>query len=74
MGYVRCLKCRGLLPIDDDNQAGLNSGFTPLLKANRLAEELWARTLFIKDDSAIHPSLSFKDRDEASMVPAIAGG
>jgi threonine synthase len=40
----------------------LNSGFTPLLKADKLAQELGVKTLFIKDDSVIHPSLSFKDR------------
>jgi threonine synthase len=53
---------RELLPIDNDPQAGLNSGFTPLLKADKLAQELGVKTLFIKDDSVIHPSLSFKDR------------
>jgi threonine synthase len=53
---------RELLPIDNDPQAGLNSGFTPLLKVDKLAQELGVKTLFIKDDSVIHPSLSFKDR------------
>jgi len=53
---------RELLPIDGDPQAGLNSGFTPLLKVDKLAKELGVKSLFIKDDSAIHPSLSFKDR------------
>jgi threonine synthase len=53
---------RELLPIDNDPQAGLNSGFTPLLKVDKLAQELGVKTLFVKDDSVIHPSLSFKDR------------
>ena len=53
---------RELLPIDGDPQVGLNSGFTPLLKADNLAKELGADALYIKDDTVVHPSLSFKDR------------
>ncbi|MEW6066744.1 MAG: threonine synthase [Nitrospirota bacterium] len=53
---------RELLPIDGDPQAGLNSGFTPLTKVDKLAKELGVKALYIKDDSTIHPSLSFKDR------------
>jgi threonine synthase len=39
----------------------LGAGFTPLRRADRLAERLGLRTLWIKDDS-INPSNSFKDR------------
>jgi threonine synthase len=51
-----------LLPIDGEPQAGLNSGFTPLVKAGRLARELGMDALYIKDDTVVHPTLSFKDR------------
>ncbi|MFI5324560.1 MAG: threonine synthase, partial [Thermodesulfobacteriota bacterium] len=53
---------RELLPIDGDPQVGLNSGFTPLVKADSLAKELGLDELYIKDDTVVHPTLSFKDR------------
>lgn len=53
---------RELLPIDGEPQAGLNSGFTPLLKADNLARVLGVKELYIKDDTVVHPTLSFKDR------------
>ena len=39
----------------------LGAGFTPLRRADRLAEALGLETLWIKDDS-VNPSNSFKDR------------
>ena len=53
---------RELLPIAGEPRTGLNSGFTPLVRATRLAERLGVRELYIKDDSVNHPSLSYKDR------------
>ena len=53
---------KDLLPIDGEPTVGFYSGFTPLVKANRLAEELGVREVYIKDDSSCHPTLSFKDR------------
>ncbi|MBA4373505.1 MAG: threonine synthase [Thermodesulfovibrio sp.] len=53
---------RELLPIDGDPQVGLDSGFTPLMKANNLAKVLGIDELYIKDDTVVHPTLSFKDR------------
>lgn len=53
---------RELLPIDGDPQVGLNSGFTPLVKADALAKRLGMKELYIKDDTVVHPTLSFKDR------------
>jgi len=53
---------RELLPIEGEPQVGLESGFTPLLKADYLAKELGVDELYIKDDSVAHPTLSFKDR------------
>jgi threonine synthase len=51
-----------LLPIDGEPQVGLNSGFTPLVRAENLAGELGVRELYVKDDTVVHPTLSFKDR------------
>ncbi len=53
---------RELLPIDGDPTVGLTSGFTPLVPARNLARELGVKTLYIKDDSTCHPTMSFKDR------------
>jgi len=51
-----------LLPIDGEPKSGLNSGFSPLFKAERLGNLLGVKELYIKDDSTVHPTLSFKDR------------
>jgi len=51
-----------LLPIDGEPLVGLNSGYTPLLKADNLAKEFGVKELYIKDDTVTHPTLSFKDR------------
>ncbi|MDP2276916.1 MAG: threonine synthase [Nitrospirota bacterium] len=51
-----------LLPIDGEPQVGLESGFTPLIKADNLARELGVSELYVKDDTVVHPTLSFKDR------------
>ncbi|MSR77372.1 MAG: threonine synthase [Candidatus Omnitrophica bacterium] len=53
---------RDLLPIDGEPTAGLNSGFTPLVRAKNLGEVLGVKELYIKDDSVCHPTCSFKDR------------
>jgi threonine synthase len=53
---------RELLPIDGEPVIGLNSGFTPLLQAQRLGAELGLKRLYIKDDTVNHPTLSYKDR------------
>ncbi len=53
---------RDLLPIEGEPRAGFQSGFTPLIKADRLAAELGVKELYIKDDSANYPSYSYKDR------------
>ena len=51
-----------LLPIDKEPTSGLYSGFTPLVKAEKLAKHLGLMELYIKDDTVTHPTLSFKDR------------
>jgi len=53
---------RELLPIDDRPLVGLQSGFTPLIKADNLAQELGVEEIYVKNDSVCHPTLSFKDR------------
>jgi threonine synthase len=53
---------RELLPITGEPRTGFNSGFTPLVRCNRLADRLGVSELYIKDDSVNHPSLSYKDR------------
>jgi|YelNatPaOPRAMG01_1025707.scaffolds.fasta_scaffold03647_4 threonine synthase len=53
---------RELLPVEGEPEAGPFSGFTPLLAARRLGEELGVRNLYIKDDTVNHPTLSYKDR------------
>ncbi len=53
---------RELMPIDGDPTDGLDSGFTPLIRAKNLEKALGVKELYIKDDSVNHPTLSFKDR------------
>ncbi|MBF0343209.1 MAG: threonine synthase [Nitrospirae bacterium] len=53
---------RELLPIDGEPQVGLHSGFTPLVRTENLASELGVNNLYVKDDTVVHPTLSFKDR------------
>jgi threonine synthase len=50
-----------LLPVEEP-RTGFNSGFTPLVRATRLARELGVTELYIKDDSVNHPTFSYKDR------------
>ena len=53
---------RELLPVEGEPEIGLNSGFTPLVRAERLGAELGLKRLYIKDDTVNHPTLSYKDR------------
>jgi threonine synthase len=53
---------RELLPIEGEPHIGLHSGFTPLVRADRLAAVLGVRDLWVKDDSVNHPTFSYKDR------------
>jgi len=53
---------RELLPIDGEPTVGTQVGFTPLVKADRLARALGIREIWIKNDSVNYPTLSFKDR------------
>ena len=53
---------RELLPITGEPKIGLYSGFTPLVRADRLAAALGVDELYVKDDSVNHPTFSYKDR------------
>lgn len=53
---------RELLPIEGQPTVGMQVGYTPLVKADRLARALGIRELWIKNDTVNYPTLSFKDR------------
>ena len=53
---------RELLPVADDPTVGKRVGYTPLIKADRLAKWLGVREAWIKNDAVNYPTLSFKDR------------
>ncbi len=53
---------REFLPIDGSPTVGAQVGFTPLVKADRLAAALGVKELYIKNDTVNYPTLSFKDR------------
>src|SRR5262249_4615016 len=51
-----------LLPLDGPVTVGAQVGWTPLVRADRLAKKLGLRELWIKNDAVSFPTLSFKDR------------
>src|SRR5258708_37059848 len=53
---------RELLPIEGEATVGQHTGFTPLIRAQRLAGQLVVRELYIKNHPVNYPTLSFKDR------------
>ncbi|MEN9678601.1 MAG: hypothetical protein RIS76_4497 [Verrucomicrobiota bacterium] len=53
---------RELLPIAGEPTVGRQVGYTPLVRADRLARRLGIRELWIKNDAVNYPTLSFKDR------------
>lgn len=57
-----------LMPIDREPTDGLDSGFTPFIRAKNLEKVLGVKELYIKDDSVNHPTLSFKDRVVAVSI------
>ncbi len=59
---------RDLLPLDGEPPVGHHVGFTPLVRARNLADELGVRELYVKNDSVCHPTWSFKDRVVAVAV------
>ncbi len=53
---------REFLPLEGEPTVGPQVGGTPLIRADRLADELGVKTLWIKNDAVNFPTLSFKDR------------
>ncbi|HBZ85348.1 MAG TPA: threonine synthase [Verrucomicrobia subdivision 6 bacterium] len=53
---------RELLPIEGEPTVGKQVGFTPLVKADRLAKAIGVKACYVKNDTVNHPTLSFKDR------------
>ena len=53
---------KDLLPVEGDVAVGHHVGFTPLVRARNLADELGVAELYIKNDAVCHPTWSFKDR------------
>jgi len=51
-----------LLPLDGPPVVGMQTGMTPLVRADRLARRLGVREVWVKNDAVSHPTLSFKDR------------
>jgi threonine synthase len=59
---------REVLPVEDDrNIVSLGEGFTPLLRAERLGQQIGVDTLYIKDESQ-NPTQSFKARGMSTAV------
>jgi threonine synthase len=59
---------REVLPVEDDaNIVSLGEGWTPMLHAERLGDQLGVKDLFIKDESQ-NPTQSFKARGMAAAV------
>ncbi|MEO7218365.1 MAG: threonine synthase [Gemmatimonadaceae bacterium] len=61
---------REWLPFDGEPSLSLDTGFTPLVDAPRLARKLGVARCWVKNDSVSHPSLSFKDRVVATAINA----
>lgn len=61
---------REWLPFEGEPALSLDTGFTPLVEAPRLAAKLGVARAWVKNDSVSHPSLSFKDRVVATAINA----
>ncbi|MGE0440652.1 MAG: threonine synthase [Gemmatimonadales bacterium] len=64
---------REWLPLAGVPTLSLDTGFTPLVEAPRLAGLLGVARLWLKNDTVSHPSLSFKDRVVATAINAASG-
>ncbi|HZZ40345.1 MAG TPA: threonine synthase [Acidobacteriaceae bacterium] len=61
-GPTSMWRYQALLPVPDDSTPQTPAGWTPLLRAPRLAERIGATNLWLKNDAVCLPTLSFKDR------------
>ena len=60
-GPLSIWRYHDLLPASGENPVDIMAGYTPLLKARNLGQQLGLNNLYIKNDS-VNPSFSFKDR------------
>ena len=60
-GPLSMWRYRDLLPVESAEVIDLHTGFTPLIRADRLARALRLDELYLKND-CVNPSYSFKDR------------
>src|SRR3954449_9439811 len=60
-GPLNIWRYADFLPVETPPTAGIAPGFTPLVRADRLAERLGLGEVWIKNDAA-NPTHSFKDR------------
>ena len=51
-----------LMPVEPGERIGVATGFSPLIRAKRLGRRLGLDNLWIKNDTVLAPSLSYKDR------------
>lgn len=58
-----------LLPASERLSVEMATGFTPLIKADRLAKELGLKNLYLKNDT-VNPTWSFKDRVVSVAISA----
>jgi len=63
---------REWLPFVGPPLHALETGWTPLVEAPRLARRLGIARAWVKNDTVSHPSLSFKDRVVAAAINAAA--
>jgi len=63
---------REWLPFDGEPTLSLDTGWTPLVEAPRLATRLGVARVWVKNDAVSHPTLSFKDRVVATAINAAA--
>jgi threonine synthase len=59
-GPMGMWRYRDMLPVESE-EVDLGTGFTPLVKADNLGQELGLSQLYIKND-CLNPTYSFKDR------------
>ncbi len=60
-GPTTIWRYRHLLPVNSGEATDIGTGFTPLVKADNLGEEIGLEKLYIKND-CLNPTYSFKDR------------
>ncbi|MGE0406507.1 MAG: threonine synthase [Candidatus Korobacteraceae bacterium] len=67
-GPANIWRYSALLPLPENYKPTLPVGFTPLIDAPRLGKEIGISNLYLKNDSACFPTLSFKDRVVATAL------